>query len=272
MSNFLLLFLSCIVLNFDVSLLNLNFATDGLAEVSAVHADVLGVLLVNKVGLAQDSSFKGDSFGSVDVVTSDHTDIDSSSVALNNSVSDSFSKWVLKSKDTNHGELSLNCLHIVSSLKIVVLLLHGVELIHGVVNIGDQERAQAFVGVLLNNRVDAVIFLIFIELNGFTVGSDHVLAGLDNHLGGTLAVNTNGGAVIDQIGGSGPLTSRAERNGEAGCLGLSLFNLTLGIGAGVNQVVDQTDFSDVTSCDVTPNDVASVVFFGLNESGTVHDD
>lgn len=267
-----MLFLASIVLNFDVSLLNLDFATDSLAEVSAVHADVLGVLLVDEVSLAQNASFEGDSFGSVDVVTSDHTDVDSGGVALNNGVSDAFSKWVLKSKDTNHGEFSLDCLHVVGSLEIVVLFLHGVELIYGVVNIGDQKCTEALGSVLLNNRVDAVIFLFVIELNGFTIGSDHILAGLDNHLRGTLAVNANGGAVIDQKGGGGPLTSRAERNGEAGLLLLSLLNLGLGIGAGRDQVVDQTDFSDVTSCDVTPNDVSSLVFLGLNEGGTVHDD
>ena len=57
--------------------------------------------------MLKDTSFEGDGLSSVDVVSSDHSDVDTSSVADSNGLNDFVSEGILKGVDTDKGKTLL---------------------------------------------------------------------------------------------------------------------------------------------------------------------
>jgi hypothetical protein len=86
----------------------------------------------------QDSSLKSDGFGSIDVVTSDHADVDTGLVADTDRSHDLISKWILKSIDTNKGQILLKSLSVALLFEIIILLFKSKIFLLGVVGIGNK--------------------------------------------------------------------------------------------------------------------------------------
>lgn len=258
--------------DFNSFALNFDFAANGFAECSTFHAFVLLVLSIGQVGFGKNTSFYGNSSGSVNVVASDHTHVDTCAVALLDSGSDSISEGVLESEDTNHGEVVLKNLHIFGGLEIVSLGSHSVKLVHWVVNVRDKKGSETLGSVRFHNGINAVVFLIIIKFVDLTLVVKKLSAALDDHFGGTLAENTDSLAIVDKVSGSGPLASGAERNRNDGLLSFSLGDLSFGISAGFDKIVNETDFGDITSGDISlTSDISIAVSLWLNEGRAVHD-
>jgi len=114
--------------------LQLSEATASLSEGLTVHACVFTIHLI----FGQDSSLKSDGFGSIDVVTSDHADVDTGLVADTDRSHDLISKWILKSIDTNKGQILLKSLSVALLFEIIILLFKSKIFLLGVVGIGNK--------------------------------------------------------------------------------------------------------------------------------------
>lgn len=186
--------LAILILGIDQFLLDLYGSRDGFAENWALHAEVLGELWVVKVILSDDTGFERDGSSSVNVVTSDHTNVDTGLVAGLDSVSDSWSERVLQAKDTNHNQVVLGVFHVAT-----LHLLPGVLV---VLNVGNKHGAKAFAGVRLNDFVDDSVLLLIVEFHDLAVGTKVVSALEDNFLGCSLDENTHLAVDPDASGGS----------------------------------------------------------------------
>ena len=93
----------------------LNTAVNGTPELLSSHANKT-FLIVLQVSFAENVSFFGDSCGCLDVISSDHADIDASGMAFADSILDSGPQRVLKTHDSDQSQSSFGKLLVLQRL------------------------------------------------------------------------------------------------------------------------------------------------------------
>jgi len=222
--------------------------TGGFSKVLANHSNV-ALFVVSELSCSDNTSLLGDGNGGVNMVTSAHSNVDAGSVAELNGFSDSGSKGINKSEDTDSSEVFLNDSTVLYVLEIVVGALELLPFGFFVVSVSDQQGSVGSVGERLDNRnVDNVILLLLAKFfNSFR--ALNVFALLDDGVGGSLDVNSNLTTKARESDGSSlSLTLGAEGDGELKeSIKISVLLESVGINFGVHQVLKHTLLSHVTN-------------------------
>jgi hypothetical protein len=113
-------------------------------------------------------------------------------VADTNRANDFISQGVLKSIDTNEGQILLKSFSVTLFFEIIVLLFKSKIFLFGVVSICNKESTVGFNGKSFGNNIfHDILLLCFINEDYLAIAIEHlVYVGKDN-FGGTFAKGTN---------------------------------------------------------------------------------
>jgi hypothetical protein len=149
------------------------------------------------VFLAQDTTVDGVGFSSVEVVSTDESDGNSSLLGKLNGLLNSVSKRIFKSNNSEENLAIEDSFDKVLGCEAESSLFELIEFVDAHFNVGESNWAHGKLGHFLLHYLNKnIVFFVFIKASSFTVHVELLVAFWYNHFWGSLNVDTNRISVV----------------------------------------------------------------------------